>query len=64
LRGAVVRTQAKEALIGLGWRRSIAVAAVTAAAESLGDAIEREAGDEGLRRLIVEALRRCPRAAS
>jgi hypothetical protein len=63
LRSAVVRTQAKEALTGLGWRPTIAVAAVKAAAEAIGEALEDDVGDEdaALRRLIVEALRRCPR---
>jgi hypothetical protein len=51
---AIVGTQAKEALIGLGWKASIAQAAVAAARGALGDATTLE-------RLILEALRRCPR---
>jgi Holliday junction resolvasome RuvABC DNA-binding subunit len=51
---AVICTQAKEALVGLGWKAPIAQAAVAAARETLGDATTLE-------RLILEALRRCPR---
>jgi hypothetical protein len=51
---AIVGTQAKEALIGLGWKAPIAQAAVAAARGALGDATTLE-------RLILEALRRCPR---
>jgi hypothetical protein len=52
LDAAILCTQAKAALIGLGWRPSIAQAAVSAAI----------AQDEGvtLERLIFESLRRCP----
>jgi Holliday junction resolvasome RuvABC DNA-binding subunit len=50
---AVVRTQAKEALIGLGWKSAIAQAAVAAASASLGT-------QAALEPLIFEALRRCP----
>jgi HNH endonuclease len=53
LDGAIVRTQAKAALIGLGWKPTIAHAAVAAAAAALGTEL-------ALERLIVEALRRCP----
>ena len=49
---AVVRTQAKEALIGLGWKSALAQAAVAAAAASLGTQVALEP-------LIFEALRRC-----
>jgi hypothetical protein len=49
----VVRTQAKEALIGLGWKSAIAQAAVVAASASLG-------AQAALEPLIFEALRRCP----
>jgi hypothetical protein len=53
LDGAIVRTQAKAALTGLGWKPTIAHAAVAAAAAALGTELPLE-------RLIVEALRRCP----
>jgi len=53
LDGAIVRAQAKAALIGLGWKSTIAHAAVAAAAAALGTEL-------ALERLIVEALRRCP----
>jgi hypothetical protein len=53
LDGAIVRTQAKAALIGLGWKPTIAHAAVAAAAAVLGTELVLE-------RLIVEALQRCP----
>lgn len=53
LDGAVVRAQAKAALTGLGWKPTIAHAAVAAAAAALGT-------EPSLERLIVEALRRCP----
>jgi hypothetical protein len=53
LDAAIVRAQTKDALISLGWRPSIAVAAVAAAASTLGDEVAIE-------RLIREALRRCP----
>jgi hypothetical protein len=50
---AAVRTQARDALVGLGWKPAIASAAVDAALAS---------GDEraSLEGLIREALRRCP----
>jgi hypothetical protein len=53
LDGAIVRTQAKAALIGLGWKPAIAQAAVAAAVAAEGTAM-------ALERLIFEALRRCP----
>jgi len=51
---AIVRTQAKAALIGLGWKPAIAAAAVSAAAADLG------AGGT-LEQWIRAALRWCPR---
>ncbi|HMG52959.1 MAG TPA: HNH endonuclease signature motif containing protein [Kofleriaceae bacterium] len=53
LDGAILRTQAKAALTGLGWKPAIAHAAVAAAASTLG-------GQATLERLIFESLRRCP----
>ena len=53
LDAAIVRTEAKAALVGLGWKPTIAHAAVAAAAAALGTEL-------ALERLIVEALRRCP----
>jgi hypothetical protein len=53
LDAAILRTQAKAALTGLGWKPAIAHAAVAAAAEVQGE-------DVTLERLIFEALRRCP----
>ncbi|HEX8112705.1 MAG TPA: HNH endonuclease signature motif containing protein [Kofleriaceae bacterium] len=50
---AIVRTQAKAALIGLGWKPAIAQAAVAAAAAATGT-------EMALERFIIEALRRCP----
>jgi len=54
LDAAILRTQAKEALIGLGWKPAVAAAAVAAAAATLGAA-------GTLEQWIREALRRCPR---
>jgi Holliday junction resolvasome RuvABC DNA-binding subunit len=54
LNAAVLRTQSKEALVGLGWKPAIATAAVAAASAALGTEVT-------LDRLIFEALRRCPR---
>jgi Holliday junction resolvasome RuvABC DNA-binding subunit len=54
---AIVRTQAKEALVGLGWKSVIAQVAVTAASAALGAEVT-------LDRLIFEALRQCPRPTS
>jgi hypothetical protein len=51
---AVQRTQAKEALVGLGWKPAIARTAVAAAATALGS-------ETTLERLILESLRRCPK---
>jgi hypothetical protein len=53
LDGAIIRTQAKAALIGLGWKPAIAHAAVAAVTAALGTEI-------ALEHLIIEALRRCP----
>ncbi|HEX7839809.1 MAG TPA: HNH endonuclease signature motif containing protein [Kofleriaceae bacterium] len=50
---AIVRAQAKAALIGLGWKSAIAHAAVAAAAAAHGT-------EMALERWIFEALRRCP----
>ena len=52
LDAAIVRTQAKEALVGLGWKPAVANPAVAAAAAALG-------AEATLERLIFEALRRC-----
>ena len=57
LDSAIVRTQAKEALVDLGWKPAIAQAAVSAASAALG-------AETTLERLIFEALRRCPRPSS
>ena len=57
LDSAIVRTQAKEALVGLGWKPAIAQAAVSAASAALGT-------EATLERLIFEALRQCPRPSS
>ncbi len=51
---AILGTQAKEALVGLGWKPAMAQAASTAAAAALGTGATLE-------RLIFEALRRCPK---
>lgn len=53
LDAAILRTQAKAALTGLGWKPAIAHAAVAAAAAAQGE-------DVTLEHLIFEALRRCP----
>ncbi|HSR96580.1 MAG TPA: HNH endonuclease [Kofleriaceae bacterium] len=53
LDAAIVRTQAKEALVGLGWKPAIAGPAVASAAAAL-------LGEVTLERLIFESLRRCP----
>jgi len=57
LDAAITRTQAKEALVGLGWKPAIAQAAVAAASAGLGAEVKLEP-------LIFEALRRCPRPTS
>jgi hypothetical protein len=54
LDAAILHTQAKAALTGLGWKPAIAHAAVTAAAAAQGP-------DTTLERLIFESLRRCPK---
>jgi hypothetical protein len=54
LDAVILCTQAKEALVGLGWKPAIAQAAVVAAAAALGTEVTLE-------RLIFEALRQCPR---
>ncbi|MDQ3336537.1 MAG: HNH endonuclease [Myxococcota bacterium] len=51
---AIVRTQARDALVGLGWKPNIARAAVEEALSHVGR-------DPALEELIREALRRCPR---
>ena len=53
LDAAILRTQAKEALTGLGWKPAIAHVAVSAAAEDLGP-------DVTVEQLIFASLRRCP----
>jgi hypothetical protein len=57
LETAIVRTQAKDALVGLGWRPAVAQAAVAAAFATLG-------AEATLERLIFEALRRCRQPTS
>jgi hypothetical protein len=52
---AVLRTEAKEALVGSGWAPSIARAVVAVAADALGAEVTLE-------RLIFESFRRCPKA--
>ena len=54
---AILRTQAKAALIGLGWKPAIAAAAVTAAAAELSAAGARGTIEQWIR----AALRWCPR---
>jgi hypothetical protein len=54
LDAAILRTQGKQALVGLGWKPAIAEAAVSEALASLG-------AEAPLERLIFDALRRCPR---
>jgi hypothetical protein len=53
LDAAILRTQAKAALTGLGWRPAIAHAAVAAAAASSG-------ADVTLEQLVRASLRYCP----
>jgi hypothetical protein len=57
LDAVTLRTQAKEALLGLGWKPAIATAATAAAAEALG-------GEPTLEQLVFEALRRCPQPST
>jgi Holliday junction resolvasome RuvABC DNA-binding subunit len=54
LERAVYRTQARDALVGLGWQAGIARQAVDGACHAVG-------GQATLEQLIIEALRRCPR---
>jgi hypothetical protein len=51
---AILETQAKTALIGLGWKPAIARVAISAALAECGDETPP------LERLIFESLRRCP----
>jgi Holliday junction resolvasome RuvABC DNA-binding subunit len=51
---AILRTQARDALVGLGWKATIARTAVE-------EAISHVGSDTSLEDLIREALRRCPR---
>jgi hypothetical protein len=53
LDAVTLRTQAREALLGLGWKAAIAGPAVAAAAAALG-------GEVTLEQLIFDSLRRCP----
>jgi hypothetical protein len=50
---ATFRSQAKDALVSLGWKPAIARSAVAAAVAALGP-------ETTLERLIFESLRRCP----
>ena len=52
-----LRTQARDALVGLGWKNVIAGAAVDEALAHVG-------GDPSIDVLIREALRRCPKSTS
>jgi hypothetical protein len=54
---AVVRTQAKAALTGMGWKPTVAVRAVDAAIAALDH-------DAPLERVIFESLQQCPRPAA
>jgi Holliday junction resolvasome RuvABC DNA-binding subunit len=51
---AIMRTQARDALVGLGWKPHIARDAVE-------EAISHVGSDRSLENLCREALRRCPR---
>ncbi len=53
----ITRTQARDALVGLGWKSSIARAAVDEACSHVGASAPLEV-------LIREALQRCPKPAS
>jgi len=57
LDAAIVRTQTKAALVGLGWKPAIANVAVAAAVAALGT-------EATLEQLTFEALRRCSHPAS
>ena len=52
--GAAMHTQARDALVGLGWTSAIARAAVAEACAEVGT-------DAAIDVVIREALRRCPR---
>jgi Holliday junction resolvasome RuvABC DNA-binding subunit len=52
---ATLRTQAKQALVGLGWKPAIAIPAVDAA-------LVGQRAELTLEQVVHEALRRCPRA--
>jgi len=52
-----MRTQARDALVGLGWKIAIAGAAVDAAYAQVGSEVS-------IPTLIREALRRCPKPSS
>jgi Holliday junction resolvasome RuvABC DNA-binding subunit len=54
LDAAILHTQAKAALTGLGWKPAIAHAAIAAAVASA------QGAEVTLERLIFESLRRCP----
>lgn len=54
---AAARAQARDALVGLGWKPAIARGAVDAAMSHVG-------GEAPLEALIREALRRCPRPSA
>jgi hypothetical protein len=54
LEAAILHTQAKAALTGLGWKPAIAHAAIAAAVASA------QGVEVTLERLIFESLRRCP----
>ena len=51
---AILGVEAKRALVGLGWKATIAQAAVAAAAANVS-------GGVTLEKLIMEALQRCPK---
>jgi len=54
LDATILRTQARDALVGLGWKPAIARAAVDEAWSHVGPAV-------AIDMLIREALRRCPK---
>ncbi len=57
LGATIVQTQAKQALINMGWHKAVARAAVAEAAAELP-------ADVTLQALVVAALRRCPSRAT
>jgi hypothetical protein len=57
LDAVVLRTQTKEALVGLGWKPAIATAAAAAAVAAVGTGTTLE-------RVVFEALRRCPQPST